>query len=48
MAVAAAVPAVVAEDHGRELRVHGDAIFDSARFLRAGEQFTRLVILRSI
>ncbi len=41
MAVAAAVPAVVAEDHGRELRVHGDVIFDSARFLR-------VVILRSI
>ena len=34
MAVSAAVPAVVAEDHGRELRDRGDANFHSARFLR--------------
>ncbi len=40
MAIAAAVPPVVAEDHGRELGVHGDIVLvfvfvlcETARFL---------------
>ena len=45
MAIAAAASAVVAENPGDELGVHGDAIFVFARFLRAGERLSCVIIL---